>query len=112
MPRRAAWRTVLSDVDATPAGTARDLGVLPRRDGHAGFTVELLKLLEHHSARRHVDAECKRFGGEDSFDELLLEQLFDDLFECRKQAGMVSCHATLEAIEPLPVAENGEIVVE
>src|SRR5690606_18448990 len=81
--RRPLDDRVPLDVDAPPTGTSRELGVLPRCDGHAGFAVEFLELLEHYRACRHVDAEGERLGREDDFQELALEELLDDLLERR-----------------------------
>ena len=98
-------------VDAAPACPAGELGVLPRRDGHARLAVELLELLEHDSACGHVDAEGERLRREDHAQQLLLEELFDDLLEGRQKTGMVGGDAALQPVEPLPVAEHREVVV-
>ncbi len=92
-------------------GPARQLGVLPRRDRHARLAVELLELLEHHGSRRHVDSQREGLGREDELDQLEPEQLLDDLLERRQHPGVVGGDAALEALEPLPVAEHGQILV-
>ena len=103
---------VTLDVDASSAGAAGDLGVLPRGDRDAGFAVELLELLEHDGARGHVDAEGERLGREDDLDELALEEILDDLLEGGKEPGVMRGDAALEVVEPFPVAEHGEVLVE
>ena len=100
------------DVDAAAAGTAGELGVLPRRDRDAGFAVELLELLEHDRARRHVHAERQGLRGEHDLEQLALEEVLDHLLEGGQQAGVVRGDPALEALEPLPVAEDGEVLVE
>ena len=102
---------VALDVDATTAGPAGQLRVLPRRDRHPCLAVELLELLEHHRTRRHVDAERERLGREDDLQELQLEELLHDLLEGRQHAGVVRRHPALQALEPLPVAEHREVLV-
>ena len=99
------------DVDAAAAGAAGELGVLPRRDVGVGLAVELLQLLEHDGAGRHVDAEREGLGGEHHLDQPAREELLDDLLERRQQAGVVGGDAALEALQPLPVAEHGEVLV-
>ena len=103
---------VTFDVDSPASGAAGQLGVLPRGDGHPCFAVELLELLEHDGARRHVDAEGERLGREHDLDQLAQEQLLDDLFERGQQAGVVRCDASLEVVEPVVVAEHREVFVE
>ena len=99
------------DVDAAAPGAAGELGVLPRRDRHAGLAVELLELLEHDGARGHVDAERERLGREDRLQQLALEELLDDLLERGQHAGVVGGDPALEAVEPVPVAEHAEVRV-
>jgi hypothetical protein len=103
---------VALDVDAAAAGAAGQLRVLARGERHAGLAVELLQLLEHDRARRHVDAEGQRLRGEDGLHQLLLEELLDDLLERRQEARVVGRDAALQALEPLVVAEDGEVGVQ
>jgi hypothetical protein len=87
------------------------LGVLPRGDRHPGFAVELFQLLQNDGSGRHVDTQGERLGGEHGLDQLAPEQFLDDLLERGKHAGVVRRHAALQSIEPLPVTENGEVLV-
>ncbi len=102
---------VTLDVDAAPPRATGQLRVLPRRDGDTRLAVELLELLQHHGAGRHVDAERERLGGEDHLDELAAEELFDDLLERREEPGVVRRDAPLEVLTPLPEVQDREILV-
>ncbi len=99
------------DVDAAPAGPPGELGVLPRRDVGVRLAVPLDELLEHHRAGRHVDAQRQGLGGEDDLDQAADEQLLDDLLERRQHPGVVGGDAALEAVEPLAVAEDVQVLV-
>ena len=99
------------DVDAATPGAAGELRVLPGRDRDARLAVELLELFQHDRPGGHVDAQGKRLGGEHDLHELALEQVLHDFLERGKQSGMVRGHAPLEVVKPLPVPENGEVLV-
>ena len=88
-----------------------ELGVLPRCDGHPRLAVELLELLEHDGAGRHVDAEREGLGGEDDLHQLALEELLDDLLEGRDHAGVVGGDAPFEPFEPRVVPEHAQVLV-
>ena len=99
------------DVDATPAGPAGQLRVLPRRQRHVLFAVELDQPLEHHRAGRHVDAERQGFGGEHRLDQARGEQLFDRVPEYGQHSGMVGGQAAQQTFPPLVVAEHCQVGV-
>ena len=67
------------------------------------FAVELDHALEHHGARREVDAERQRLGGEHDRDEAFGECDLDGLFQRRNEAGVMAGDAAFEG--PLPVVE-------
>ncbi|MBG9885134.1 hypothetical protein ABE10_00745, partial [Bacillus toyonensis] len=77
------------DVDPSPPGTSGELGVLPRRDGHARLAVELLHPFQNDGASGHVDAEGKRLRREDRFEKPALEELLHDLLEGGKETRVV-----------------------
>ena len=54
--------------------------------------------------------ERQRLGREDRLDQAPNEQLLDDLLERRQQSGMVGGEAPLQAVEPLPVAQDVEVL--
>ena len=89
----------------------RDRGVLPRGDRDARLPVELLHALEHHGARRHVDAQRQRLRGEDDLEQAQPEEFLDDLLEGRQQPRMMRGDATFEVVQPVPVAEHGQILI-
>ena len=64
---------VADRIDASAAGAAGQLGELPRRQRHMARAVELLQLLHHHAAGRHIDAQRQRLGGEHHLDQSLFE---------------------------------------
>jgi hypothetical protein len=76
-----------------------------------GLAVELHEALEHDGARRHVDPEGERLGGEDRTDASRGEELLDHLTERRQHAGVVGCVPAGEAVGEVPVAEDTEILV-
>ena len=101
---------VALDVDAATPGAARQLGVLPRRDVDMGLAVELVQLLQHDAAGRHVDAKGKRFGGEDGLDQPVDEQLLHDLLEGRQHPGVVRGETAQQAVPPAPETEHIEVI--
>ena len=98
------------DVDAPAAGAPGELGVLPRGQVDVRLAVELDQPFQHHAAGRHVDAQRQRLGGEDRLDQAADEQLLDDLLERRQHAGVVGGEAALQPVEPLPVAQHGQVL--
>ena len=103
--------SVALDVDAPAPGPPGQLGVLPRRQLDVGLAVPLHQLLEHHGAGRHVDAEGQGLGREDHLEQPRLEQVLDDLLECREQAGMMGGDPALEALDPFVEPQCGEVLV-
>ena len=108
--RRPHHHGVPLDVDAAAAGPAGELGVLPRRQVDVRLAVELDQPLQHHAPGRHVDAQRQRLGGEDRLDQAADEQLLDDLLERRQHAGVVGGQAALQPVEPLPVAQDRQVL--
>ena len=98
-------------VDPPPPGPPGQLGVLPRREHLVVVARELGQLLDDHGARRHVDADGQRLGGEHRLDQPLDEAGLDRLLERRHHPGVVGGDAGLELGEELPVAEHGEVLV-
>ena len=76
-------------VDAASAGTSGQLCELAGSQTHVTGAVELLQLLNHHAACRHIDAQRQRFRGEHHFDEALFKQALDNLAEQGDHAGMM-----------------------
>src|SRR5664279_170475 len=99
------------NVNSTAPCTPRELGVLPRRNRDSSFTVEFLEFFKHNRSCGHVDAERKSFGREHCLDKLLLEEFFNDLLKCGQHASVMGSDTALEPIQPIPVAENGKILV-
>ena len=54
--------------------------------------------------------ERQRLGGEHGLDQPADEQLLDDLLERGQQPGVVGGEPALQPVEPLPVAEDLEIL--
>ena len=102
---------VALDVDAAPPGPAGQLGVLAGGDVGVLLAVPLDELLQHHRAGGHVDAQRQGLGGEDGLDQAAYEQLLDDLLEGRQHARVVRGDAPLQALQPLVVAEDMQVLV-
>src|SRR5690606_8149471 len=51
-------------------------------------------------------------GGPHGIHELALEELLDDFLERREKTGMMRRDASLEVVEPLPVAQHRQILIE
>ena len=97
------------DVDAAPTGSPGELGVLPRGQVRVGLAVPLVQLLDDHGPGRHVDAERERLGREHRADQAGREQLLDHLLEGGQHAGVVRRYAAPEPVQPLTVAEHGQV---
>ena len=101
---------VAFDVDPAAAGPAGQLGVLPRGDVHVRLAVELVQLLQHDAAGRHVDAERQGFGGEHGLDQPVDEELLHDLLEGGQHAGVVRGQSAEQAVPPAPEAQDVQVV--
>lgn len=101
---------VALDVDPAPPGPAGQLGVLAGGDVGVLLAVPLDELLQDHRAGRHVDAERERLRGEDGLDQAPDEQLLDDLLEPREHPGVVRGDAPLQALQPLVVAQDVQVL--
>jgi hypothetical protein len=86
------------------------LRVLTRRQLFVLLAGEFHEALDHDGPRRHVDAQSKRFRGEDCLDETSGEELFDDLLERRDHPRVVRCDPAPQALQPLAEAEDVELV--
>src|SRR5690606_20235556 len=69
------------------------------------------ELLKHHGSCRHVDSECEGLCGEHHLDELAPEQLLDDLLERGQQPSVMCCDTALQAVQPVPVAQYGQVCI-
>ncbi len=98
------------DIDPPAAGSPGELGVLPRGDVGAGFAVELAETFQHDRACRHVDPEGEGFGGEHGAYQAADEQVLDDLLEGGQHSGVVRGDPAFQAFQPLPVAEDAQII--
>ena len=81
-------------VDAAAPRTPGQLRVLARSQIDMGLAIELDHLLQHDRARRHVDAQRKRFGGEDHLDQTAYKELLDDVLKRWQQTCVVGGKAT------------------
>src|SRR5690606_11317968 len=88
------------DVDATPTGTTRELGVVARSEHLVTLPVELAQRLEDYRLRRHVDPERQGLRGEDDLEEPELEQLLHGLLERRDHPRVMSGDTGLETGDP------------
>ena len=98
-------------VESPSAGPAGELEVLPRGQGRPAGPAVLGEALDDHRPGWHVDAQREGFGGEDDLEQPGREALLDGLPEDRDEAGVMRRHASLEAFEPLVVAEHPEVLV-
>ncbi len=98
-------------VKAAAPGAAGQLQVLPRRQRRAPRTAVLGEAFDHHRTCGHVDAEREGLGGEDDLQQAGLEALLHGFPEGRHQTGMVGRHTAFEALEPLVVAEDPQVLV-
>ncbi len=103
--------TVALDVDATPAGPAGELGVLPRGDVGVRVAVPLDQLLDHHRPRGHVDPQRQRLGREHDPAPPRGEELLDALLERRQHPGVVRGDAAGQPLDEVVVAEDEEVGV-
>lgn len=97
-------------VDPAASGAACELGVLPRRDVDVCFAVELLQLLQHNTARGHVNPQRQGLRREDSFDKAVREELFHHFLEGGQHAGVMCGETPDEAVPPTPEAQDIEVV--
>ena len=96
-------------VDASTTRPSGELGVLAGREPFVALARELGELLDHHGARRHVDANGQGLSGENHLHESLDEARFDDFFHGRHHPGMMRCHTALELSDELCEAEHVEV---
>ena len=118
---RAASAKVISVDQATTAWPSSSMPRRPARPVSWRYSPEvsvarpapavLGEALDHHRPCRHVDAERQRLGGEDHLQQPGREALLDRLAEQRHQAGVVGCHARLQALEPFVVSEHAQVLV-
>ncbi len=101
---------VALDVDAAPPRTPRQLRVFAGRDVRVLLAVPLDELFQHHRAGGHVDAEGEGLRREHGLDQAAYEQFLDDLLEGRQHARVVGGDAALEALQPLVVAEDVQVL--
>jgi hypothetical protein len=66
---RVEDHAVADHVDAAPAGSAGELGVVTGLEEGVSLPVELGERVEHDRPGRHVDPERQRLGGEHDFEE-------------------------------------------
>ena len=98
-------------VDAPAARPTCELAVLARGERGGVRAAELGEPLDHHGARRHVDAQGQGLGGEHHLEQPLRKAPLDRLAEGRHQAGVVRRHPGFECCRPLPVAQGPQVVV-
>ena len=108
---RPQHHRVAFDVDAAPARTAGQLGVLPRRQLDVLLAVELHQPLEDDRAGGHVDAQSQCLRGEYSLDQALGEQLLHGVAEHRQHSGVVCGQAAQQPLPPFVVAEHDQVGV-
>ena len=101
---------VALDVDPAASGAAGELGVLPRGDVDVGLAVELVELLQHDGACRHVDAERQGLGREHGLDQPVDEELLDDFLEGGQHAGVVGGQSAEQPVAPAPEAQDVQVV--
>ena len=99
------------DIDTPPAGTAGQLGVLPRCQRHVLLSVELHQLFQHDGAGGHVDTQRQGLGRENSPDQAGSEQLLDGVTECGQHPRVVGGQTAQQPLAPLVVAQHRQIVV-
>ena len=97
------------DIDTPPAGTAGQLGVLPRCQRHVLLSVELHQLFQHDGAGGHVDTQRQGLG-ENSPDQAGSEQLLDGVTECGQHPGVVGGQPAQQPLTPLVVAQHRQVV--
>ena len=93
-------------VEAAAPGPPGQLRVLARGERGPAGAAELGEALDDDRARRHVDAERQRLGGEDHLQAALGEALLDRLAEGRDEARVVGGQPGLETLEPFGVARG------
>ena len=108
--RREEGRCVAHRVDAPSAGSAGELGVLPRREHLVALARELGQFFDHDRACRHVDAQRQRFRGEDDLHQSFEEARLDGFLEGRNESGMVRGEAVLETAQESLVVEHPQII--
>src|SRR5262245_34066672 len=101
-------------VDPSPAGASRHLSQLVVGQRPESALGALGQSLQHHRARRHVDAEAHRLGGEDDLAEAALEEPLDEPLEARQDARVVETDAepqrSKHRLVQLGVADRGALL--
>ena len=87
-------------VDAAPARTPGELGVLAGGQQLVMLAGELRQLLDHHRAGRHVDAERQGLRGEHDLEQSRGEGLLDCLLHRRDHPRVVRGDPGLQARDP------------
>mmetsp|Transcript_28759 Transcript_28759/g.69961 ORF Transcript_28759/g.69961 Transcript_28759/m.69961 type:complete len:295 (-) Transcript_28759:1325-2209(-) len=83
-------------VEAAAAGATTHLNVLATAQVTEVAAVELAHTGEHHRFRRHVQSGRECLGGKQCFQQALLKQNFNHLFQQRQQAAVVYADAAFE----------------
>ena len=86
-------------VDAAAAGPSGHLGQLVVGEAAEAAVGPLGDALEHDAARRHVDAETHRLGGEDDPDQPALEEQLGQPLEAGQDPGVVNADPELHRPE-------------
>ena len=94
-------------VDPPPAGPARHLGQLVRRQGAESPVGALREPLEHDAPRGHVDAQAHGLGGEDHPDEAPLEEHLGQALQARQDPRVVEPDTAPERLEDALVERRG-----
>ena len=98
-------------INSAAPRASRELGVLTGGNGNPGFSVELVELLQHHRARRHIDAKRQGLRGEDDFEEFAPEKFFHDLLEHRQHSRVMGGHTAQYAIQPRVIPQHSSVVI-
>jgi len=108
--RRPEHHRVALLVETASPGPPGQLRVLPGGEGGSAGPAELVEPLDDHGSGGHVDAEREGLGGEHHLQQPGGEALLHRLPERRHQPGVVGRHAVFEALQPLAVPEDLQVV--
>ena len=87
-------------IDATASRASGELRVLSRGEVDVSLTVEFDEFLQHHRARRHINAKGQGLSGKNSPDQTLDEKLLHDVPERRQHTGMMGGEPTRQRFAP------------